>query len=78
MLLFLGCKESERSLEDECENFQFSGTLYKGEKAVIQFNSRVIHEIYFEDKAWEVLHKFCVDYIDNFTVDLRVLKGVKA
>ncbi len=71
MLLFLGCKESEGSLEDECKEFLFPGPL-KGEKADIQFILRVIHADYLEYKAWEVLHKLCGGYIDNFTVDLRI------
>ena len=75
LLLCLGCNELKRDLEEDCENFQFSGTLYKGEKVLVRFNSQVIHEDSFEDKAWSVLHRFCVDYTDTFTVDLKVLKG---
>ncbi len=75
LLLCLGCNESKRNLEEDCENFQFSGTLYKGEKVLVRFNSKLLHEDYFEDKAWSVLHGFCVNYTDTFTVDLKVLKG---
>ncbi|AKD02484.1 hypothetical protein POKO110462_12230 [Pontibacter korlensis] len=72
LLLLFGCQE-EKNIK-VCENFQLLGSFNKGEKVSIKFNSKVIHEGFFEDKSWIVSQLFCVDYTDTFRVDFRVVK----
>jgi len=72
LLLLFGCKE-EKNIK-ECENFQLLGSFNQGEKVSIKFNSKLIHEDFFEDKSWTVSQLFCVEYTDTFRVDFRVVK----
>ena len=75
LFLLFGCKQEGAGLEEECENFQFLGALYQGEKLTIKFNAKVIHEDYFEKKGAITFVPLCVDYTDTFNVTLKVVKG---
>ena len=74
LLQLLGCKQEDKALEKECENFQLLGSFNHGEKVTVKFNSKVIHEDFFKDKSWTVSHLFCVEYTDTFRVDFKVVK----
>jgi hypothetical protein len=75
LLLLLGCKQEDKGLEVECENFQLLGYFNQGEKVSIKFNTKDVFVYLFEDRSRTVSKKFCVEYTDTFRVDFKVVKN---